>query len=187
MASTVIVHATPSPTVMDIPPTSTAPPIVQFAYVAGSIISTAFSGVSLFFASIWSLVKTILSPISRLLLALSSPLLYLLSPVIVLANILLEVLILAPYSFFSGFVKAVYPIYVFVGAACIVAALVGLCARGAVHFLHASIFEPADQTIAPLSPSRRGPPGKAEPEGPRVKAGKKVSIKEEVDVKTVRR
>ena len=158
----------------DVSVTSDSPPIVHVFRVTVSILSAALSTISVLSASVWLVLKTLLVPFGYLLSGLSTPLLYILSPVIVLARILVQVLITGPYSLVVGLLRAIYPIYVFVGAACIVAAGIGFCARGASHLLHASIFEAgaASEDIAPPTTTA---------EGVQSKIPKKVSIKAEAD------
>ena len=78
------------------------------------------------------LTKTISYPIYLL-----SPLpiiLYLLAPLIVFAQILFEATVLSPFKIFVYLADALYPLYVFVGVACITGALVGYaCRLGALY------------------------------------------------------
>ncbi|EKM58477.1 uncharacterized protein PHACADRAFT_252826 [Phanerochaete carnosa HHB-10118-sp] len=181
---TILSTAPPTSTMVDIPANATSqasPPIVYFFRLVLSFASAAYSALLLSFSSAWSLFKTILLPVRSLLTTFSSPLLYILAPVIVLGRILLEVLIFAPYSLMTGAAREVYPIYVFIGATCIWAAFVGLCARGVTHYMRLLMFGPEDTT-----PTHERESAKIA-EVPRAKGAKKVSIKEETDVKTILR
>ncbi|KAI0775050.1 hypothetical protein BD413DRAFT_444584, partial [Trametes elegans] len=98
------------------------PPIVQFGRVAGHVLTLTFSYLSR---------ATVLTsrymhvPLS----VLYTPITYLLGPVIVLSQVLLQIFVFSPYALLSSLIRNVYPIYVFVGAACICAATVGYVAR----------------------------------------------------------
>ncbi|GJE96207.1 hypothetical protein PsYK624_124010 [Phanerochaete sordida] len=163
----------PTSTIADVPANTTTPPIVYFFQLALNIASAAWSATLVFISSGWSLFKAILTPAASLLSAFSTPLLYILAPVIVLARILLEVLVLAPYYLITGVAREVYPLYVFVGAACLWAAFVGLCARGATHYMQLAIF--GSENLVSVREVASG----AKPEPRKPKAAKKVSIKEE--------
>lgn len=181
--TTVVIQPTapPAPTLVDVPTNTTSPPIVYFFRLVFGVVSTTYSTVPLFFSSSWSLLKTVFSPIRSLVSALSSPLLYILAPVIVLGRILLDALVLAPFSLITGVAREVYPIYVFVGAAFIWAIFVGLCARGVTHYMQLSIFGSENLVSARDMASR------VKVEAPRAKTPKRVSIKEETEVRTVLR
>lgn len=178
MSTVTLVQTNVPPTLVDSSLTQATPPIVHVIRVAFGILSTLFSAISLLSMSTWTIIKTALAPLRYLFFGLSTPVLYILSPVIILASIIVEVFIIGPYSLAVGFLRTIYPIYVFVGAACIVAAVVGLCARGAAQFLHASIFERDATRAEAVAPALKA--GVARPKTP-----KKVSIKEEADIRTV--
>ena len=170
------------PTASDAPATATSPPIVQFFHLALGIFSATSSAVSVFLSSAWSLITTVLSPIGYLLSLASSPLLYLLSPVIVLCNALFVVFIHAPLSFLLGVARELYPVYSFIGATCIWAALMGLCIRWFAKYLQIAMFGsddtsiPNEKLVSAIKQERGIKPTK-----------KKVSIKEEADVRSIPR
>jgi hypothetical protein len=56
-------------------------------------------------------------------------LLYILAPVIVFVQLLFDLVVTTPYRVISYLSDAFYPVYVFVGVACITGALVGLGGR----------------------------------------------------------
>ncbi|KIP10457.1 hypothetical protein PHLGIDRAFT_230380 [Phlebiopsis gigantea 11061_1 CR5-6] len=180
--STVTVVQTGTPptlTMAEVPLMPTPPPIVHFTLLALGFFSKVFSALSFLSSQAWAVTTTTIVPLRLLLSVLSTPLIYVLSPVIVLANILAQIFLVGPYNLATAFLKAIHPIYVFVGIACIVAAAVGLCARGAVYVLHAFfISEPTEPEVVPED--KTTPVVKAEETRPRTR--KKVSIKEEADI-----
>ena len=170
---TILSTAPPASTIVEAPVNATTPPIVYFFQLALGILSTAYSATLVFFSSAWSLSKAIFSPIRSLVSAFSTPLLYILAPVIVLGRILLEVLVLAPYSLVTGVAREVYPIYVFVGAACIWAAFIGFCARGVTSYMQLAMFG-SENLVSIRTGASPAPHG-----SPKKKSAKKVTIKEE--------
>ena len=98
--------------------------------------------------------------------AISAPFFYIISPAVVLAQILLEVLVLTPYRVFTYLATALYPVYVLAGTAVLTAALVGLTGRLITSSIISFLFrppsdaEPTDvaadaQYIAPRRKSRK--------------------------------
>ncbi|KAI0368032.1 hypothetical protein BV20DRAFT_969889 [Pilatotrama ljubarskyi] len=169
--ATVYIHTTPSASLPVASAATTPPPIVEIARVAGRGLALSLSYLSR--GSI-AAVRYLLSPLSLLYI----PVLYLLGPVIVLSQVLLDVLVYTPYSIIATVVRNVYPIYVFVGAACICAAFFGFLARLVATSLVYAIFAPR-----PPSPvdSPEAPPEKVavRPAAPKTRLRKRVSIKEE--------
>lgn len=93
----------------------------------------------------FSLTRSITYPVTTLAPIPWNVLLYLSAPFIVLAQILLEVFILAPARVTAYFLDLVYPIYVFLGIAVITGAFLGLIARTVTtHAMHA--VEPKIET-----------------------------------------
>ncbi|KAK7045265.1 hypothetical protein R3P38DRAFT_2883270 [Favolaschia claudopus] len=74
-------------------------------------------------------------------------LLYLLAPLFIFIQLLLEVLVHAPYRATLYVADVVYPAYVFVGVACITGALVGLGGRLAVHGIVHLVMPPPMQDV----------------------------------------
>ncbi|KAJ7608517.1 hypothetical protein DFH06DRAFT_1248249 [Mycena polygramma] len=96
--------------------------ISAFATLARAILaSLAFAG------RIVAHPVAILSPFPVLL--------YILSPAIVFVQIVLEAFVYSPYRLIVYLSDAFYPIYVFLGVACITGALLGLSGRGVVWVL----------------------------------------------------
>ena len=178
MATMTLIPTGPTAVPGDVPIVSSSPPIVHVFRITVNVLSAGFSAISIASGYIWSVLKTLLGPFGHLLSGITTPLFYILAPVIVVVGILIEVLITGPYSLTVGLLRAIYPIYVFVGAACIVAAAIGLCARGAVHFFHASIFEVDPTSDAATLPATTVKDSHS-------KTAKKTPIKTEADVRTV--
>ncbi|KAI0349748.1 hypothetical protein OH77DRAFT_1172132 [Trametes cingulata] len=169
--ATVYIHATPSGSLPVASAAATPPPIVEIARVAGHGIALSFSYLS---RGSTTAIRYLLSPVSLLY----NPLLYLLAPVIVLAQVLLDLLVFTPYSVIITVARNVYPIYVFVGAACICAAFFGFLARMVATSLTYAIFAPRPPTSTqpPEAVSEKAAMRSA---APKTRLRKRVSIKEE--------
>ncbi|KAI0663778.1 hypothetical protein C8Q70DRAFT_378169 [Cubamyces menziesii] len=172
--ATVFIHATNAPSVA-IPAasaTSTSPPIVELARLTGHALSLSFSYTA--HGSV-TLLRYILLPLPLL----STPLLYLLAPVFVLSQVLLDVFIFTPFTIVSVLVRNIYPVYVFVGAACICAAFVGYLARAITVGLTYAIFAPRSapplEEPEPTISREKGTTKNAQ----KARSRKRVSIKEE--------
>ncbi|KAI0636083.1 hypothetical protein C8Q77DRAFT_613658 [Trametes polyzona] len=120
--ATVYDHATPALGPITAAATPTSPPIVQFARVASHALALSFTYL-LRASSV--LTQYSLTPLSLLY----TPALYLLSPIIVLSQILVDIFVLSPYTILASLARNIYPLYVFVGIACICAAFCGYVAR----------------------------------------------------------
>ncbi|KAM6490050.1 hypothetical protein JOM56_014629 [Amanita muscaria] len=113
-------------------------------------------GVYPYLKSIISLVILTLLGLYRVLVYLTSQLvkpilvlspipiiLYILSPVFTFCQVLLDVLVFAPVRTAVYILDAVYPLYVFVGVACITGCLLGLAARFVSEWLVKMVDKPA--------------------------------------------
>ncbi|KAH9902622.1 hypothetical protein C8Q73DRAFT_12660 [Cubamyces lactineus] len=173
--ATVFIHATNAPSVT-IPAaaaaTSTSPPIVELARLTGHALSLSFSYTA---RGSMTLARYILFPLPLL----SAPLLYLLAPVLVLSRVLLDIFVFAPFTIFSVLARNIYPIYVFVGVACICAAFVGYLARaisiGLTYAIFASRSPPPSETPEPAISREKSTPRSPQ----KMRSRKRVSIKEE--------
>ncbi|KAI0325441.1 hypothetical protein GY45DRAFT_241844 [Cubamyces sp. BRFM 1775] len=171
--ATVFIHATNAPSVA-IPATSatsTSPPIVELARLTGHALSLSFSYTV---RGLATSARYLLLPLPLL----STPLLYLLAPVLVLSQVLLDILVFTPYTIFTVLARNIYPIYVFVGIACICAMFVGYLARAISVGLTYAIFAPRSTPLpeAPESAVSREPSTPRSPQKTRIR--KRVSIKE---------
>lgn len=160
-------------------PSTTTPPIVQIFQLATKVASKSLSIALALLSSLWSLARTTLSPVLSLTSLAVSPILYLLGPVIVLSAILFDILVVSPYHLFVSGAKAVYPLYVFVGIACICASCIGLCARGLTHALQQWAVGPAGEKKAAVLVEGREEEEVVSKRPSR--KGKRVVIKEERD------
>ncbi|KAJ6607176.1 hypothetical protein B0H10DRAFT_2073028 [Mycena sp. CBHHK59/15] len=84
-------------------------------------LTRAAFGVLTFIAKIIAHPIVFLSPLPALL--------YILAPLIVFVNLFLDVAVYTPYRVITYLSDAFYPLYVFLGVACIAGALVGLGGR----------------------------------------------------------
>lgn len=149
---------------------SNEPPIVQFTRAAGHVLAISFSYLSRASAT---LARLSFSPLSLVY----SPIVYLLSPVIVLSQVLLQVFIFSPYNIVLSIARNVYPIYVFVGVACICAAFFGYTARMVSIALTYVIFPPRPPKTSSQDPFPEKETPTSSP--PKTRLRKRVSIKEE--------
>ncbi|KAI9066323.1 hypothetical protein FKP32DRAFT_1610196 [Trametes sanguinea] len=152
-------------------PTSTSPPIVELARVAGHAVSLSFSYLS---RGLSLITRSLLVPLPLLY----NPVLYLLGPVIVLSQVLLDVFVFTPYGLVAALARNVYPIYVFVGAALICAALVGYLARMISVGLTYAIFASRSPSVSKPQETARDLPYLRDAT-PKTRIRKRVSIKEE--------
>ncbi|KDQ52941.1 hypothetical protein JAAARDRAFT_39658 [Jaapia argillacea MUCL 33604] len=111
-------------------PTPTAgnqpPPIVHILSLLSASFSLIFRVFSYFTYTLLSLLHfSFLSPVSFLF----KPLLYILSPLTTLIAIIGDTFVFIPYEIIVGVAGWVYPLYVFVGVACLVGAVVGFGGR----------------------------------------------------------
>ncbi|KAI0671889.1 hypothetical protein C8Q78DRAFT_1031291 [Trametes maxima] len=166
--ATVYVHATPSAEPLA-SVTSNPPPIVEFARVAGHVLTLSLSYLS---RGTVILTRSLTTPLA----VLYNPLLYLLAPAIVLLQILLEIFVFTPYAIMASLIRNVYPIYVFVGAACICSALLGSIARIVTSALAYALFAPR----TPPTPKDEVQEKKASTSAiPKPRLRKRVSIRED--------
>ncbi|OSC99884.1 hypothetical protein PYCCODRAFT_1460490 [Trametes coccinea BRFM310] len=153
-------------------PASTSPPIVELARVAGHAVSLSLSYLS---RGLSVLARSLLVPLPLLY----TPLLYLLGPVIAFAQVLLDIFVFAPYAIVAFVARNVYPIYVFVGAALICAALVGYLARMISVGLTYAIFAPRSPPPAFKHQETAREMPYLRDATPKTRMRKRVSIKEE--------
>lgn len=114
------------------------PPIVYVAQLIGRILTSSLLAFS-FIPKVFVLaIQAVLFPFT----AISAPFFYIIAPVVVLAQILAEVLILAPYRVFTYLATALYPVYVLAGTAVLTAALVGLTGRFITSSIISFLFRP---------------------------------------------
>lgn len=149
---------------------SNEPPIVQFAHTAGHVLAISFSYLSRVSATF---ARLSFSPLSLVY----NPIIYLLSPVIVLSQVLLQVFVFSPYNIILSIARNVYPIYVFVGVACICAAFFGYTARMVSIALTYVIFPPRPPKASSQDPFPEKETSTSSP--PKTRLRKRVSIKEE--------
>ena len=110
----------------------TAPPISSILPLLSSTFFTGFSVISY----ISGLLRTIshhvlLAPF----LAIISVVLYILSPIIISLQILFDTLVGVPYRAAAYVLQALYPVYAFIGVACLSGIVIGLGARQVVNFI----------------------------------------------------
>lgn len=157
--------STPSPVVAN------QPPIVYILQVLPRVISFIGSLLSLIGRALVGTGRFILTPV----FVASTPLLYILAPVIVFIRVLIESLILTPYRIVTYLLDALYPVYVFVGTACLCAGVVALGARLIIYAAGQVLLEPS------ASPSTNSVETEHAPRASSMqrKSMKRVSIKEE--------
>ncbi|KAJ7775368.1 hypothetical protein B0H16DRAFT_42886 [Mycena metata] len=115
------------------------------------------------FSSLVSLSRAILSALAFVVLRIVAHpfplLLYILAPGLVFVHIFLDVFVYFPYRAILYVADAIYPVYVFLGVACVAGALIGLSGRlavlGATHVLLASNSAPPLLVDAPEEKPRK--------------------------------
>ncbi|KAH9847507.1 hypothetical protein C2E23DRAFT_848165 [Lenzites betulinus] len=165
------IGSTPSASLPAASAVADSPPIIHFARIAGHVFALSFSYLSSF--------STTLAGYSLVPLNFAfTPIYYVLSPVIVFVQVLLEVFLFSPYAIITSVVRNIYPIYVFVGVACIFSALLGYVARMISRGLTYAVFTPRrpSATLAE-DPAPDAAPPKATT--PKTRVRRRVSIKEE--------
>jgi hypothetical protein len=105
---------------------------------------------------VWLLNNILLSLLSPFLVIITIPI-YLLSPAIITSKILVDLTVVFPYRAVSYIAQAVYPIYAFVGVACLSGALVGFGARQIVGVVGWGLLGDTPSTAQSRSPSRVRP------------------------------
>ncbi|TFY68770.1 hypothetical protein EVG20_g3428 [Dentipellis fragilis] len=118
-----------SPTV-SVSPTvqATPPPILQLLPLLSRTFSASVSASSYIARNASSALSLFLTPLTLMLPAV----LYVFAPFIVTSQILLDAFVVIPYRVTVYILQVVYPLYVFVGVACICGALLGFGARQVV-------------------------------------------------------
>ncbi|KAI0833659.1 hypothetical protein BC628DRAFT_1344751 [Trametes gibbosa] len=153
----------------DVSAVSNSPPIIHFARIAGHALALSFSYLSRFSAT---LASHLLVPFALAYV----PIHYLLSPAIVLVQVLLELFVFAPYAILAAAVRNIYPIYVFVGVACICSAFLGYVARLISKGLTYAVYTPRPKVAVSADPPPDAAPANAVTSKMRVR--KRVSYQE---------
>jgi hypothetical protein len=116
------------------------------------VTSTFSVGLSALSHVVWLLNLLFLSLFSPLL-AILSICIYILSPFIISSKILLDLLVVFPYRAVSYVSQALYPIYAFLGVACLSGAIIGFGARQLVSLVGWGILGETHGTGQSRSPS----------------------------------
>lgn len=109
----------------------TAPPISSLLPLLSSTFFTGFSAISYLSGLLRTISHILLAPF----LAIISIVLYILSPVIISLQILFDTLVGVPYRAAAYVLQALYPVYAFIGVACLSGIVIGLGARQVVNFV----------------------------------------------------
>jgi len=121
-------------------------------------VTTAFSAVlSALSHVVWLLNLIFLSLLSPFLAIVPIPI-YLLSPFIISSQVLLDLFVVFPYRAVSYLSQALYPIYAFLGVACLSGAIIGFGARQLVSLVGWGVLGEIQQSAGrSRSPSRVRP------------------------------
>jgi hypothetical protein len=123
---------------IDPSPVQTAPPISQLLPLLSNAIKFTHSAALFFLDAVTQLTYPV-----RIIAVSPLPLLLnILSPVIIFGNILLDTLFLTPLYILSSILGALYPVYVFLGVACISALLLAVIGRVLSQALVAAVLDP---------------------------------------------
>ncbi|KAF8263374.1 hypothetical protein EI94DRAFT_1665612 [Lactarius quietus] len=109
----------------------TAPPISSLLPLLTSTLTTGFSAIAYLSGVFRTISHSLLSPF----LAIIPITLYLLSPIIITAQIMFDTFVGMPYRAAVHVMQALYPIYAFIGIACLAGIVVGIGARQVVKFV----------------------------------------------------
>jgi hypothetical protein len=121
------------------------------------VTSALAAGLSALSHVVWLLNIIFLSLLSPILAIIPIPI-YLLSPFIISSQILLDLFVVLPYRAVSYISQALYPIYAFLGVACLSGALIGFGARQLVSLVGWGILGEIQSAGRSRSPSRVRPP-----------------------------
>jgi hypothetical protein len=114
---------------------------------------------SFFLASIPAIASGLVAFLSKLsyLILLVFPLsiiLYAISPFVVFSQVAFDILVVTPYTVALYVLDALYPIYVFLGVACITGVLVGFGGRTLAVFLTTVVLGSADRATSSVVAKR---------------------------------
>ncbi|KAI9513400.1 hypothetical protein F5148DRAFT_3580 [Russula earlei] len=132
----------------------TAPPILSLLPLVTVAISAGFTALSYLVRLLHGVFLTLLSPF----LVVVPITIYLFSPIIVSSKVLLDLFVVLPYRVSAYTAQALYPIYTFLGVACLSGAIIGVGARRIVSFVGWGLLGGIQ------SPQRSGSPLRARPQ-----------------------
>lgn len=112
-------------------PGPTSPPISSILPLLSSALSTGFSVISYISGFLRTISHTLLSPF----LAIFAVVVYLLSPIIISSQMLFDTLVRMPFRAAVYVLQALYPIYAFLGVACLSGIIFGIGARQIVRLV----------------------------------------------------
>lgn len=135
------------------PRVQTSPPISSILPLVSSGISTLLSALS---HAVW-LFNIIFFALLYPFLALLPIPIYLLSPVTITSKIFFDLLVLLPYRAVVYVSQALYPIYAFMGVACLSGAIIGFGGRQIVSLVGWGILGDAKQRSSTGRSSSRSP------------------------------
>ncbi|KAH9993296.1 hypothetical protein BJV74DRAFT_833302 [Russula compacta] len=154
----------------------TSPPISSILPLLAPLFSAGLSALS---HVLWLFNTIFLSLLSPFLVIIPI-IIYLFSPIIVSSQILLDLFIVLPYRVASYSSQALYPIYAFLGVACLSGAILGFGGRQIVSLVGWGLLGESQNTRRSGSPSRARPQPQRRPSVSVSARGKrKVSVKME--------
>jgi len=128
----------------------TTPPISSLLPLLFSTFTTGSSAISYISGILRTISRILFSPF----LAVIPIAFYLLSPIIISSQILFDTFVGMPYRAAVYVLQALYPIYAFVGVACLAGIVVGIGARQVVNFVGWGLLGEVPSTQRSVSPSR---------------------------------
>ena len=128
----------------------TSPPISSILPLVSTAFSTSLSGLS---HVVWLFNAIFFSLLYPILAIIPIPI-YLLSPVIITSQILLDLFVVLPYRAVVYVSQALYPLYAFLGVACLSGAIIGFGGRQIVSLVGWGVLGDAESTGRSRSPSR---------------------------------
>jgi len=126
------------------------PPILQLLPFLSASLSTLSSVLSYIFWVALSAVAYLITPLTLLASALA----YIFAPPILLLRALVDILVITPYHVTVYIFQALYPVYVFVGVACIIGAVIGLLARTLANMAGKALMGGTSEGVYAKTPER---------------------------------
>jgi hypothetical protein len=132
------------------PQAQTSPPISSILPLVSTAFTTSLSALS---HAVWLFNIVFFSLLYPFLAIIPIPI-YLLSPVIITSKVLLDLFVVLPYRAVVYVSQALYPLYAFLGVACLSGAIIGFGARQVVSLVGWGILGDSQSTGRSRSPSR---------------------------------
>jgi hypothetical protein len=152
-------------------PGPTSPPISAILPLLSSAFSTGFSAISYISGFLRTISRSLLSP----LLAIIAIAVYILAPIIISSQILFDILVRIPFRTAVYVSEALYPIYAFLGVACLFGIMIGVGGRQIVSLVGWGLLGGE----GPLTQQSGSPPRTRQRKSSASRGKRKVTVKTE--------